>query len=352
MAHKARAFVSRVKALTAIAIAIVVTNQPLCAGASAPASPSEWSVLSSFQPQMLARWARAAQPNAEGAVNVNRFAYQSVALQRETVDQIPQGVLTKNPALITSALAIMSYALAHVNGDGSFQFRQDAASRRAGFPADTAAASSAAFFMYDLGHSMLLLDESPWFTSSSQTAGLRSRLSNEIKPKAAKALAWLTSQADALEWDNRAVNRLLTYGAAYYLCGQALNDSRAVSLGRHFIQEALARQTSDGVLPEAEGFDSSYQAVSLYLLAILYLHIDPADRTLRSSVWTALSQGVSRELAAIDSNGNVDVSQNTRVKQVDHVDHRLLMLSLEYYGILSGNAQIQRTAQRIFHRFG
>jgi len=328
----------------------LITN---IASTKRPPSVNELNILSLFNSQVLEiqRQSVVLDPSS-GAIGHNRNKYISVGLQKYSSYLINEGIISKNIDQITTGIKTLEYAFIYQKPDGSFPDYYRVEQEPQYSPV------SVAFFLHDLGHSLLLLQNSDWFQTSSETANLRRKLET-IANLANISLTWLVDQQDILSQDKKATNRIFIYASAYYLTGKALNRADVVKLGETFLQTALSQQSEAGFFWENGGFDSSYQGVSLNRAMWLYTNLQPQSVSLRQKLWLAIEKGTHWQLTRILPTGDVDTNNNTRVytggesflgkkKGVAYVD---IFMALNYYFQLSGDSQSQTKADLVMNFF-
>jgi len=306
-----------------------------------PRAPLEIDVLRQIPPSVLDRLSFDAMPDAEGDMQLNQGHWTGVAFQRVAMPLFWVGAAENNQEKIDGAWRAVDAAFAHQNADGSFASGAGSAMQ----PTDIA------FWLEALGHALVVLQESP-------LASANASRTRETLPKIATSAAWL-QQPDhfsvLVRGDHLSVNRMFTDANAFATCGLLLGNRTYVETARQLRTSALASQTSQGVFLENGGFDSSYQAVSL--LHASYLQLCMPD----SELLSALQSGLNRELEAVNSDGTIDVSQNTRTGRgqeqifghAKQVDQRSVILALFYCGILLGRSDAidaaKRVVQHAFH---
>lgn len=320
---------------------------PTLVAAGLPVVP-EWDVINKIDSTIFTRLANNNQPDASGAMGSNKQGYMSVVFQRNAIYPTTEGLLNSNSQHTANSIHGLEYAFDHQSSDGSFQTNSTNAK-----PGDVASAAS--FFYSELGHSLLLAQNSNWFQTSTQAADLRTRL-DAVKNKAGSSLNWLISQTSTLSsYDGADTNRLFFDANAYYLTARALGRSDASQGGRDFVQKALNNQLSAGYFLEKGGYDSSYQGVSLLRAIIFYMNLEDSDTSLRQNLWSAIVAGVNWELTRVLPTGEVSTDGNTRVfpggeqflgqeKQVAYAD---LALALNYYSQISGDQTVKTVADNV-----
>jgi hypothetical protein len=248
----------------------------------------------------------------------------------------------------------MEYSFQHQNPDGSFQVVQIPG---AGFQLNPVDIVGTVFFYGDLGHALMLLQDSPWFQSDPATAALRQRLGS-LRPAVDRGMRWLTDPAQqrTVQSTGRHDTNRATFGAeAYLLTGEWLGDNRYVSIGEGLLQQVEGNLQPDGTILEKGGFDSGYQTVSLDNLWHIYFHLDGTLASLRAPAWNVLVKGTARETRSVEATGEISHSGNSRTycggetfrgkqKQGSGRDATRIFA---YMGGVTGNAALIRTAQSI-----
>ncbi|WP_353268324.1 hypothetical protein [Gemmatimonas sp.] len=120
-------------------------------------------------------------------------------------------------------------------------------------------ASGAAFYLGDACIGLLALEAAPErdaIVPAARRRALRDRLVHSVR--------WLATQATLLmDGDRRAPNRLLFDARAYLACGWLAGDASIRAAADPFIAEWRRSTTPGGWFLEDDGWDTSYQAVSL-----------------------------------------------------------------------------------------
>lgn len=323
-------------------------TKTLIAASTLPVVP-EWSIIDWITTTSLITLGSNELPDSMGAMGTNKSGYLSVVFQRACTAPMTQGLFNKNLSQTTRGIQSLEYAFKYQNADNSFKL-----TNRYATPQEIA--SAAAFFYSELGHSLLLAQNSNWFQTSTQAVDLRTRL-NTVKTKASNSLNWLMNQKTVLSnYDAADTNRLFFDANAYYLTGKALNRSDAMQLGQTFALQAIANQTSAGYFLENKGYDSSYQGVSLMKALALYTNLDStSDITFRQKLWTAISSGVKWQMTRISSTGEVLTTGNTRVYpggesflgQPKTIAVGDIVMALNYYYQLSGDTTAKSAADKV-----
>jgi hypothetical protein len=318
---------------------ILVTQDQL----NACAATREIEILNKIPDRVLDNLAIDVKPDAKGAVQLNVGGWRAVVFQRIAIPLVWTGAVEGDSSKVDDGWRAIDLAFAHQLDNGSFE----TADGKSMPPTDMS------LWLEALCHALLIVQDSALGTHYA-------RRITALKPKIELATAWLelpsTRKAllrgDFYNDNFFASNRLFVDATAFMTASRLLNDPAPLVYARQFLAQAVTRQTSDGVLPEYGGFDSSYQAVSL-VHATYYLLQDPSALGLRA----AIKHGMRREIRAVDSTGALDVSINTRTAgqkqvfgQVKTPDLRSIILGLYYSGAYFDDAAAIQAGGRVFQK--
>jgi len=166
-------------------------------------------------------------------------------------------------------------------------------------------ASGAAFYLGDACLGLLSLEAAPErdaIATSERRGVLRARLVQSIRR--------LTSQSTVLlNGDRRAPNRLLFDARAYLACGTLADDNSIRSVADAFIAEWQRSVAVGGWFLEDDGWDTSYQAVSLDIGTDVATLMPTAVRT---ALFADLTRGAGWLAARVLPDGRVESAGNTR----------------------------------------
>ncbi len=179
-----------------------------------------------------------------------------------------------------------------------------------------AQAGPAAFFLQDVGHTLLLLQESPWFGTDPSLTQDRERVKT-LSALDDKALTWLLGQQNALKADtslNRQGQPMGTCLLPQRSRPPAPGGTQCWRIANSRCAPNISARTAHP--PELGGFDSSYQAVSIYICEIVYLQANPHDIDLRNALWSAIQRGMAREAANLEPTGRVSTEGKTHASAV------------------------------------
>lgn len=323
-----------------------------------PSSESELGILSKIDFSFLDNLALGAKPDANGAIQRNKQGYFHVRFQLGLSSLFAAGLTKKDTSFLSSGVKAIEYAFQYQNPDGTFQLIVPPGTE--GIPTDPTEleyvkASGVAFFYADLGRALLLMKESGWFQTSSETASLRNRIET-LRLAIAQSLNKLATQTSSLKLgDERDTNRLFFDATAFYLVGTWINDEKAVGIGKDFLSMALGKQRPDGVFIEAGGYDSSYQATSLTRAMSIFLHLRPQEESTRTTLWQSIQKGIEWEKTRILPTGEVSTEGNTRVfpgggtflGKEKVVDVKGVVFVLHYYAVIVGENSFHQLADNV-----
>lgn len=173
-------------------------------------------------------------------------------------------------------------------------------------PAPVDVASGAAFYLGDACLGALALEAAP---GPDQIADAERR--RALRGQLAQSIRWLATQSTLLlEGDRRAPNRLLFDARAYLACGLLADDSTLRAHADPFIAAWRATLSPGGWFLEGDGWDTSYQAVSLEIGTDVAALLP--ENGSRSAVRDDLSRGAAWLVARVLPDGRVNSAGNTR----------------------------------------
>lgn len=253
--------------------------------------PQTRAELSSYQREFSGKI------TVSGATNSNRrweLDHDSETLniegQRICWDLIRVGLVTSNASLLSAGMSAITWSLSPmVMGDGDWPLL------RAGDTGNNT--HPRMVFLSAACRSVYLLEESknPLVTP----AWLTNTKSQLIK--SAKYLLAGQDYKDFIATKNT-MNQRLSAGIVFRITGMWSNDKSLLNAADFIFLDATTRMTKDGVLPEAYGYDWSYQSLSLELIAFyLNTFATPSVR-----VKTMLTTATAKWCSSIDDKGIVN----------------------------------------------
>jgi hypothetical protein len=319
---------------------LVATAWLLAAGAAGSAPMPEPTLLRRLPPRMLDRMAASGMPDVNGLVGRNRGQWLHVALQRGAMLPLAVAAARGDRERAEAAWRAVDAAFSRQLPSGSF--RMGSLEGRAPTRGDDLSGTS--FWIGELCHALLVVQACPLGNDFADRI-------QALMPKIRRAAAWLhQGKAELEQYDRQTANRLGFDAQAFGLAGVVLADPALRETGDHFLRLALALQRPDGVLLEKGGGDSSYQAVSLLRLQVYACYLPSPE------LEAAIARGVRWELGRVKDTGEVDVSDNTRVRPGGErflgaekaVSYSEVALSLLYYWARRDDQQALTAAERAF----
>lgn len=182
-----------------------------------------------------------------------------------------------------------------------------------------------------------------------------SRLAAHYGPKIAAAAAWMRRPEvleRGLKNNQPYTHRRWLVAATWGLAADVTHNTELARAAAESARDGLALQRPDGVNPEKQGFDVSYQAVGL-LFAARYDTVCH-DAALRASIRDMLQRGLAWTCSKIDADGAVQVEGSTRVTTelarsgaAKTVDYRAIVTALVYGARLTNRPEFYDAAGRV-----
>ena len=282
---------------------------------AAPCTNDEYNLLVNMPSDFFDYVSSGGEPDANGMIGSNQSSWQGAEFQRGGVRRMLSGIIYNDVAMMDDAWLTIEATFKQQEADGGFDDNS----------------SDAAFWLHECSHSLLVLKESPLYTTYLDSV-------NKYLPFIQDALEYITSpvELDLLfnTYDKQAANRLFIDANAIALTGLLINDTATyLPISRTFIAQGLELLT-DSVYCEKGGHDTSYQGTSLfelnyYMMRFPYAGLDCKIRA--ATIW---------EANRVDVNGFVDTVGNTRTGNCQEIyngvckeiNFREVARSLYYYG--------------------
>ena len=252
---------------------------------------------------------------------------------------------TEAEALLDGGLRALEWGLAQQGADGSFP------EERGGSAAKNHALHAKSEFLEATARAILLVTTCPGAPSAFVT-----RAHAMVAPLGRSA-AWLAGAQDLVDFRARAqnTNQLFFVATALREAGLLTGAAQLSAVAAAIVADDILPRQLDGVFPEAGGFDTSYQLVSLELLSHYTSTFD--EGRARRPLLAAAAAGMARFLRQVDVRGHIDTTGNTRTaacgapvpglgpkgKDIDITPYRVLQ-----YGHLAGELlALELVAHRI-----
>jgi hypothetical protein len=255
------------------------------------------------------------------------------------------GLAADNKEAIDWGLKVIEWGFARMQPDGSFDHPDNY--------------HSASFFIESTAHALLLLEASP----------LRDRYAErvaKIKPQLHKAAQWKV-RPDIHDWnwpepgtpvdntrERKYTHRYYLVASAVGLTGVLCQDDDLKEKSRYYIDAGIARQQPDGVNPERDGHDTSYQAVGLMYAGRCYRLV--ADEQTKKRMRPMLEKGTAWLLGRVQPDGSINLEGNVRTgpgqepsrrgKPKTH-DYPATVQALSEWSALSGDCAARKAAEKV-----
>lgn len=306
---------------------------------------SEYQLLRQVPPELLRELTSAGEPDAQGLVGAHRKEnkwYES-GKQRGGCWYLIGAVVAGDGARAEQGWTSIEATFARQLGDGGFLSNQKP--NRSTPPTFEERIETCFFYLQELGHALLVIQESP------MADRFRERI-QALTPQIRRACAFIDSGYDTIYGKvGRTTNRLFIAAKAFGLCGVFLGDQALQDRSRQLVQKALAQRDPAGVFLEYQGRDSSYNAVSLLMARVLWLHLPVPGLD------EALVQSMAWQRTRIRTSGEVLVADNTRTGLgqeknftggIKRVNTREVALALCYHGLVHDDSAALELAAKVF----
>ena len=253
---------------------------------------------------------------------------------------IIDGLLHNDPAAIAAGFKVFDWGFKHQASDGSFKGTQDPF-------------HSTSFFVEAVSRACLLIKQSPYASQYQSKV-------DAYKAQVYKAAKWMATP----EVWSRGISNNQPYTHRHYLVAAAMGltsqlvggDAKLMSLARSQILAAVARQKTDGVNPEAGGYDSSYQAVGIAYAQLWATYFSKDSAT--AAVKVMITKGLAWEHLRVLSSGQVDMAGNTRTgvetgpsSTIKTMDWRNVVISLARCFQTTGDSRWHVDAQKVAQHY-
>ncbi len=243
----------------------------------------------------------------DGALSENIPNYISVRFQNAIYYLVASAVENEEVAALDKFFKVAEYSFSFQEEDGGFNFIQpDNISKK---PTKQDLLSGSIFFLSTFSISLVLLSQSEWFNTLPENRQYTERIES-YKIKLSKALNKIISdKQDLIDYDKIYSNRLFFDALAFIASSKIIiTDSlNYFNIGKEFLEMGLKNQEKDGYFLEKDGFDSSYQGVSLNLLYFIY-SLNSTD-----SLCQNIQLGQKWLATRINETGEVILEGNSRV---------------------------------------
>lgn len=250
------------------------------------------------------------RPDTNGAIDRNKEGYFHVRFQAGILSLANYIIANDNIEAVEKYLSALKYSFTYQNENGNFLFNSP--QNIEGSPSKCDSIGFTNFFLNPLGISLLALQD--------YRAGSEYNLSNftsslklyDIKIK--KSLDYLLGQRDRLyKCDIGFTNRIFAEAITFYTLGVFTEKFEAESLGIDLLAKALECSDSEGFFIEKDGYDSSYNGVSLKDAIFFYSLLDNKYRNIKKELWNSIIKCAEWQLSRVLASGEIRTDGNTRV---------------------------------------
>ena len=212
---------------------------------------SEYELLRSLPPSLAAVITNTGMPDAQGFIGFHQHdkTWYEAGMQRGGCWMLIGAVVAGDEKRADAAWKSIETTFAHQIEDGGFlSIRKPGDAHE---PTRPERVETAFFYLQELGHAILVVQESPL------EPHFHERIVS-IEPKIRRACAFIQSGYDGIILKaGHTANRMFIAAKAFGLCGLILDDNELKNSARRLVAVALARRDADGVFIEKGGRDSS-----------------------------------------------------------------------------------------------
>jgi predicted secreted protein len=276
-----------------------------------------------------------------GAIGPNKTTPTAVRYQRECIWVLRNGLIIGDEDYVLRASSAFEWAFDFQHVDGYFENGLGVA--------PVLAIESDVFFINGFVQAYRVIAGEPLL------AGLAASYAAYATGLAA-SLAWMqTNTAQIYDDGEDTPNRLFFAAVSFNIGGRILANTTYRATGISFATAAVAMLHEDGYFLEKDGWDSSYQAVSMMNLCTLFFHT--VDASFKVSVKAVLEIATDWLITRIGLDGEVSTEGNTRTGpdapeaietgSVKLVNYGEVALSLYYAGFILERLDLVEIANRV-----
>lgn len=276
----------------------------------APGKGIEGSFLKSEGPRQMYLFngperARKLLPDGHfaGSVDGGKGPGVAVEMQRSATWIIGAGAISSGAEqirLYDLGLKAFEWGFSHAGDDGSFP------TERGGTTKKQSSLHPKSMFIEAAARSLLLLS-----SREMPTPALKARV-DALIPKLHQSASWMANSADLTAFLARAknTNQVMFVATGLQETAKITGDQALAMKAESIIKSVIAKQFADGTIPEAGGFDISYQTVSLELMGRYYDTLP--ENPWRKTVYNSLRLGTNKFLSTVQADGSLYSPESTR----------------------------------------
>ena len=279
-------------------------------------------------------------PNGANGSNVLWIRHQArnwyIEDQRYGEDLIIGGLVKNDPQAIEAGFKMFDWGFAHQVDDGSFFITGDRF-------------HSTSFFVESVARSLLVIQQSPYAKKYADQVA-------KYKPLVHRAARWMIKPniwKIGIGRNKPYTHRRYLVATALGLTGKLTGDQELIEYAHKSIEDGLSLQRPDGVNPEKNGHDSSYQMVGV-IYAQRWVTYFPQDE-ITSKVVVMINKSLLWEQTRILPSGEISTENNTRTAgqekgrsgKLKSIDRKSALHAFAYWASVTGNQQSEENAHKI-----
>lgn len=279
-------------------------------------------------------------PNGANGTNVrwlrNQAKHWYIEDQRTGEELIIGGLIKNDQQAIEAGFKMFDWGFAHQVDDGSFFMTGDRF-------------HSTSFFIKSVARSLLVIQQSPYSEKYADEVA-------KYKPLVHRAARWMIKPniwKIGISRNKPYTHRRYLVATALGLTGKLTGDQQLIEYAHKSIKDGLSLQRPDGVNPEKNGHDSSYQMVGV-IYAQLWVTYFPQDET-TPKVAAMINKSLLWEQTRILPSGEISTEDNTRTAgqengrsdKLKSIDRKSALRAFAYWASVTDNQQWQKNAHKI-----
>lgn len=256
------------------------------------------------------------QPDENGALGPNKNGYIHARHQEPMLYLVNQAVRNEDEDALALFVNNLNYAFAKQTAEGDFEFTIAPGAPTDRDPPAGRLAHDTVIFGYAVGMSMLILEQSEWYTQLADSHPSKAAI-NGYKDEMALVLSFITENIGLLQQaDGMSPSRTLYDILAIYSLSNILKNQEAALLALPMLEQVFSAQnTNQGFYVEAQGWDSSFNGVSVALGLELYSLLTGEQHVeLRERLGASVSCAANWQTTRILESGEISTEGNSLVR--------------------------------------
>ncbi|MEH2286665.1 hypothetical protein [Nostoc sp.] len=256
--------------------------------------------------------------------------------QRYGEDLIIGGLVKNDPQAIEAGFKMFDWGFAHQANDGSFFITGDRF-------------HSTSFFVEAVAHTLLVIQQSPYSEKYADQVA-------KYKPLVHRAARWMIKPniwKIGIGRNKPYTHRRYLVAIALGLTGKLTGDQELIEYAHKSLKDGLSLQRPDGVNPEKNGHDSSYQMVGV-IYAQRWVTYFPQDE-ITPKVVAMINKSLLWEQTRMLPSGEIITEGNTRTAgqekgrsgKVKSMDRRPVLRAFAYWASVTNNQKWEESARKL-----